>query len=247
MNSHAGIIIPCYNEEHRLRKDALWPLLDRADVRLVLVDDGSTDGTKPVLRTLADQAPERIDVLPLTANRGKAEAVRAGLRHALHGGADIVGYADADMATPAGELIRLLDTLHTTGASAVLGSRVAVLGADIERKHTRHYLGRVFATCASLVLRAPVYDTQCGAKFFRRTTYLEAALDAPFRSRWAFDVELIGRIMARAGGYRAAGIMEVPLRHWRDVQGSKIKPTQMLKAGLDLATIAWELERLRKR
>lgn len=243
----AWFVIPCYNEESRLRAEAIEPLLSRPAVHVLLVDDGSRDGTRALLCSIADRTPERVHVLALPENRGKAEAVRAGLLHALAQGADIVGYADADMATPAEELLRLLDVLKTSQARVVLGSRVALLGAEIQRRSSRHYLGRVFATFASLILRAPVYDTQCGAKVFRRTAELENALAEPFRSRWAFDVELIGRLMVQAGDYRAAGIIEEPLRRWIDVDGSKIRPANMIKTGAELAAIAVDLDRLRRR
>lgn len=247
MSQHVSIVIPCYNEAGRLREDSLLPLLDRPDMRLVLVDDGSTDATESVLRELEARHAGRVQVLVLPDNVGKAEAVRQGLLHALAQGAGIVGYADADMATPAEELMRLLDVLEQGSARCVIGARVTLLGTDIRRKHSRHYFGRVFATFASLTLDAPVYDTQCGAKLFRRTPDLQAALAMPFRSRWAFDVELLGRLMVSAGDYRTAGIVEVPLRRWIDIKGSKITPSQMVKAGLDLATIAWDLRRLRRR
>ena len=242
------ITIPCYNEQHRLDEARLLSLLDDPDVRLILVDDGSSDGTEERLRAIQRQAPRRVEVLALPANQGKAEAVRQGLRHALGSGAAMVGFADADLSTPPDELLRLAAVLRAAPeVHAVLGSRVAVLGADIRRKHTRHYMGRVFATFASIILRAPIYDTQCGAKLFRRTADLEAALERPFQSRWAFDVELLGRLMVRAGGYQNAGIIEVPLRRWADVSGSKMHPTHMIKAGLDLAGIALEIARLRRR
>jgi glycosyltransferase involved in cell wall biosynthesis len=245
-NADVVIVIPCYNEERRLPEAELARLLRRPGVRVLLVDDGSTDGTLARLRELERRYPGGIEALALPQNRGKAEAVRAGLGHALAGGADVVAYADADMATPAGEVVRLVEVLLASGANAVLGSRVALLGADIQRKHSRHYLGRVFATVASAVLRAPVYDTQCGAKVFRGTEALAQALATPFHSRWAFDVELIGRLAARAGGVRAAGIIEEPLRRWLDVDGSKIRPLHMVRAGLDLAIIEWHLRALRR-
>jgi glycosyltransferase involved in cell wall biosynthesis len=241
------MVIPCYNEERRLPEIELVRLIERPGVRLLLVDDGSTDDTLTVLRDLARRHPGRIEVMALPGNRGKAEAVRAGLGSALVSGAEVIGYADADMATPASEILRLLDVLLASGASTVLGARIAFLGADIQRRRGRHYLGRMFATLASAVLRGAVYDTQCGAKVFRASAALEAALAEPFHSRWAFDVELIGRLAAQAGGLEAAGIIEEPLRRWGDIEGSKIRPLQMLRAGLDLAAIEWHLRALRRR
>ncbi|MDQ1419024.1 MAG: hypothetical protein QOJ52_986, partial [Acidimicrobiaceae bacterium] len=77
----------------------------------------------------------------------------------------------------------------------MLGSRIARLGSTIERTARRHLLGRVFATAASVALGCQVYDTQCGAKVFRVTPALTVALQRPFRSAWAFDVELQSRLL----------------------------------------------------
>jgi dolichyl-phosphate beta-glucosyltransferase len=243
----AVIIIPCYNEEERLQDASILSLLQDPGGRLLLVDDGSSDDTEARLRGLQHRAPGRIEVLVLPANCGKAEAVRAGMQHAVASGAELVGFADADLATPPEEILRLVATLRAAPeVKAVLGSRVAVLGADIRRKRMRHYLGRVFAAFASMILRAPVYDTQCGAKVFRRTVAFESAIARPFRSRWAFDIELLGRLIVHATDYRMAGIIEMPLRRWEDVSGSKMRLTHMLKACLDLAGIALELSRLRR-
>lgn len=232
-----ALAIPCFNEAARLPRDSVRRLVADSAFDLVLVDDGSSDDTRAVLEALRAEAPERIAVLGLAENRGKAEAVRQALLSILDR-AEIVGYADADFATPPEELIRLARLIGESGADAVLGSRVAVMGAHIERNPVRHYLGRVFATGASLALRRPVYDTQCGAKFIRVGEPLRAALARPFRSRWAFDVELLGRMWAADPDCR---IVEEPLRCWIDVAGSKVRPTAMLRAGLDLLFIARDL------
>jgi len=248
--SGTTLVIPCYNEAARLDQVALRAFVDgRPDVNLLLVNDGSTDATEACLRALAAERPGRIDVLSLPANAGKAEAVRQGLRAALAGGATTVGYFDADLSTPTGEMARLLDVLAARGAEVVMGARVALLGVDIRRQAARHYLGRVFASVASLVFKTRVYDTQCGAKLFRRSPALEAALEAPFLSRWAFDVELLGRLLAGTPdtpGLSTSDVVEVPLRAWKDVPGSKLNPTAMVGALGDLARIRLALARRRR-
>ncbi len=244
--SSTVIVVPCYNEQHRLVPASLDRLLDAPRVRLLLVDDGSTDGTASLLRELSAGAPTRVETLVLAVNGGKGEAIRTGLRHALERGADVVGYVDADFSTPPEEVLRLVAMLDVLPASVVLGSRVRLLGRDIRRRPGRHYLGRVFATVASVALGIPVYDTQCGAKLLRRTPALEAALEAPFSSRWAFDVELIGRLLRPTGGVHGLSLedfVEVPLERWYDVKGSKLTIGQMARAGLDLTRIAIHLRR----
>ena len=246
----ATLVIPCYNEQQRLDTAAVLAMTDgRPGLRLVLVDDGSKDGTLAMLNGLAGERPGRIGVLAISPNGGKAEAVRKGLCAALEGPVGAVGYLDADFSTPPAEALRLLEVLDQRGAAAALGSRVALLGSDIHRSAARHYLGRLFASLASLTLAARVYDTQCGAKVFRRSASLEAALREPFLSRWAFDVELLGRLLAGTSdvaGISAEDVVEVPLRTWRDVPGSKLKPTAMVGALKDLALIGADLSRRRR-
>jgi glycosyltransferase involved in cell wall biosynthesis len=243
--SATTIVVPCFNEEARLDADGFAVLAEHPDVRVLFVDDGSRDGTRALLERLAARWPRGAAVLALDENRGKAEAVRQGLRHALAGGAELVGYLDADLATPAVEMLRLRDAILASGAQAVLGARVALLGRDIQRSAARHYLGRVFATAASVVLRLPVYDTQCGAKLFRASPRLDAALAEPFHSRWSFDIELIGRLVPPNG--EPVGIVEVPLESWHDVGGSTLRLPQMVKSGLEIGRIGLELARWRRR
>jgi len=233
-----AIVIPCFDEAARLPLGEISDLAERVDV--VLVDDGSTDGTGALLARLARDV-EGARALALARNHGKAEAVRAGLAAALRDGARVVGYADADFATSAEELLRLLDVLLARAdVDAVLGSRVARLGADIERRPARHLGGRVFATLASWTLGVPVYDTQCGAKWLRRTPALDAALARPFDSRWAFDVELLGRLLGRLGegpAVPASRMLEVPLDAWRDAGGSKLGLGGQLRGAVEVAAL----------
>jgi glycosyltransferase involved in cell wall biosynthesis len=215
---------------------------------VLFVNDGSTDETGSALAQLAD-ASESTSILELSVNSGKAEAVRQGLLVAIARGAPIVGYYDADLATPPDELLRLLSVLEKESElSAVFGARVARLGSHIERSSTRHYAGRVFASIASVALGVTVYDTQCGAKVFRVTPALTAALAEPFRSSWGFDVLLCHRLLAGTDcvtGLPLESFREVPLDSWRAVEGSKLRLSSATMALVDVVAIG--LARLRSR
>jgi dolichyl-phosphate beta-glucosyltransferase len=129
---------------------------------------------------------DQISVLPLALNRGKAEAVRLGMIEALARGGQSSGlrrrrYGDAGE-RGGFELVHTLE--ESPELAVVMGSRIARAGAQIERKASHHYFGRLFSTLASLVLAQPFYDTQCGAKVFRASRALSDAVASPFSSRW---------------------------------------------------------------
>jgi dolichyl-phosphate beta-glucosyltransferase len=243
------VVVPCFNEGRRLRADGFRDLFRAHRFRVLFVDDGSTDDTLAVLDSICAGHTSRAGVLRLPRNVGKAEAVRRGLLAALDQGSSIVGFLDADLATPASEMVRLCETLSQAGAEVALGARVALLGSRVERSALRHYLGRVFATAASMILKLKVYDTQCGAKAFRATPLLSAVLGSPLHARWAFDVELIGRLLAGAGGVPGlpvSAFLEMPLRTWTDVAGSKLRPSHFPMLGVELLRIFFALRRFRR-
>ena len=245
------LVVPCFDEAARLDAAAFGRLATAARGRVLFVDDGSTDATAAVAAGIVAGAPDTFELLVLPRNVGKGEAVRQGLLAVLARGADIVGYCDADLATPPAEMARLVDVLRAEPSlHVVLGSRVAMLGTRIGRAAARHYTGRVFATAASLAVGMVVYDTQCGAKALRAGPALDAALATPFGSRWAFDVALLGRL--RYGARDAPGLpeeafREVPLTTWIDQGGSKLRPLAAIRAGLDLVRVAVEVRRPRVR
>lgn len=246
MNTAMVVVIPAWNEARRLDAGAFHDFLAATpDARLLFVDDGSTDATRTLVEAVRDAAtPGRVEVLALVTNQGKAEAVRAGLLHALHSAPTLVGFADADLSAPLGELRALqLELERHPDAWAVLGSRVKLLGRHVERSAARHYLGRVFATAASVALDLPVYDTQCGMKLFRDTPALRDALDRPFLSRWIFDVELIARLATHAGADVGSRLREVPLEHWEERGSSRISVGAFLRAPIELWRIRWMHQR----
>ena len=237
------VVVPCYNEEARLDTERFLAFVQTFPVaRFLFVDDGSSDGTARVLGELCRAAPEAFSFFSLERNQGKAEAVRRGMVAAMEGGAELVGFWDADLAAPLEAVPIFRAELESNPwMHLVMGSRVQMLGRRIERTPLRHYLGRVFATVVSLMLGLRVYDTQCGAKLFRATPEVRSVFAEPFRTRWLFDVEILARLLCRMAPEEidpdAPRVHEVPLRRWRDVSGSKLRPHHMLRTPLDLLTI----------
>lgn len=237
-----SLVVPCYNEADRLDADAFLQFLTtHPGVQLVLVDDGSVDRTGEMLERIRAAAPAAVTIIR-QPNRGKGEAVRAGILAGIAQGAPLVGFFDADLSTP---LRAIDDFLAILGArpdiELVLGSRVMLMGRDVKRKTYRHYLGRVFATAVSLALDLPVYDTQCGAKMLRANGATATLFAEPFRSRWFFDVELIARYLrlpvAPGEPSRRDRIYELVVPAWHDKPGSKLRWYDFVRAAVDVGYI----------
>lgn len=249
MTDETIIIVPCYNEAARLNVAAYDEFLaGGGGVSLLFVNDGSSDNTAQVLERLRAAHASQVSVLGLGTNVGKAEAVRRGVKLALRRSPALVGYWDADLATPLDAIHDFRDVLvRRPDLELVMGSRVALLGRQIRRSWKRHLLGRAFATTASIVLKLPVYDTQCGAKLFRVTRRTAALFDRSFRTRWIFDVELLARMLTRPDLVDESRVQNVvyefPLLQWEDVEGSRLKSHDFFTAAADLAAIYWQYMR----
>src|SRR5262245_62090770 len=236
------LVVPCYNEEQRLDVAAFRSFaLPGQEIEFLFVNDGSRDGTLRLLESMRDSDPRRFSVLSLEKNSGKAEAVRRGVVAALERNPDYTGFWDADLATPLSELRGFVDVFASRPEiQMVLGARVRLLGRDISRHASRHYIGRVGATLISQTLRLAVYDTQCGAKLFRTSDALRTVFAKPFLSRWIFDVEILARFLEMWGRDTVArAVYEYPVMEWRDVKGSKVKSRDFLRALRDL----WRIRR----
>jgi dolichyl-phosphate beta-glucosyltransferase len=210
------LIIPCYNEENRLEPHKF--LSQDKNLYFLFVNDGSSDNTLGKLEKIAS---ERMFILDLKRNVGKGEAIRQGMLYAqtMDIYSQIVwgGYWDADLSTPLSELYKFMQlySLKDKNIDAVWGSRIHKLGSNIKRSHKRHMLGRLFATAISLVFHVKSYDSQCGAKIFKKQV-VEKIFSQPFISKWIFDVELLLRMDKHT-------IIEHPLENWQDIEGSKIR------------------------
>jgi glycosyltransferase involved in cell wall biosynthesis len=211
------IVIPAYNEERRLPAtlETVRAYLDgRAFdfAELVVVDDGSRDGTAALVEqaTVADAG---IRLVRNPGNRGKGYAVRHGLQEAR---GEWVLFTDADLSTPIADLERLEQAVESAGAAGAIGSR-ALDRALVGRRQSafREFSGRCFNLAMRMVTGLPYRDTQCGFKLLRA----DAARAVAGRQRiegFGFDVEIL--FIARKLGFK---VLEVPVR-WFNAEGTKV-------------------------
>jgi dolichyl-phosphate beta-glucosyltransferase len=229
------IVIPAYNEEQRLppaltRVRAYCDASTRySSVEILIVDDGSRDGTAALVESVAAQDP-RVRLLRNPGNRGKGYSVRHGMLEARN---EWVLFSDADLSAPVEELDKLLDSALQGGAQVAIGSRAldrSLIG--VHQGHIRELAGIVLNRVMRLVTGLPFADTQCGFKLFRRDAarliFARQQLDG-----FTFDVEDL--FIARLLNIPA---VEVPVR-WNNVEGTKVGVMVGPQFFLDLILIHW--------
>ncbi len=232
------IVIPCYNESKKLNVEEYSKFLrSHPNVTICFVNDGSTDQTLEILQDIRSVSPEKVAVISLEKNKGKATAVRTGILHCLKNtDCPITGYLDADLAVSLDEYTSLASYLQN-GICFCFGSRILKIGSEINRKRSRFLIGRVMATIISLTLDLKVYDTQCGCKLFTRKA-AGKLFAAPFISRWLFDVEIFFRVLHLYGKEKAlCKMMEIPVVKWVDKGDSKVKASHLFRIMTDLVLI----------
>ena len=229
-----SVIVPAYNEQARLEPTLsayVAYFRQRAhSFELIVVDDGSVDGTTELVERVAAQANE-IRLIRLAENRGKGFAVRSGVVNAR---GELILFADADGATPPDQFERLHRAV-AAGADVAIGSRVVrTAGVAVRARLHRRIIGRVFHALVRLCGVQDIADTQCGFKLFRGP--VAHALFSRMRTAgFSFDVEVL--MMARLCGFTIA---EVPVS-WTHQAGSRIN------LATDSIRMAWELAVIRAR
>lgn len=212
MGINLSLVIPAFNEADRLSSglQLLMEGISPDDTEILVIDDGSTDGTAEVARRALDSWPQH-SVVSLAHNRGKGAAVRTGVVRAR---GDVIAYIDADMATDPQDLKSLLVALE--GNHVVVGSR-AHPGSVVHREVHRRVMNRTFGMVVASMTQLPYMDTQCGFKAFRgpvaKLLFHGSRLD-----RFAFDVEVLD--LAARLDLR----MEEVAVHWTDIPGSHVRP-----------------------
>jgi len=217
-----ALVVPVFNEAQRF-DPAYWrEIASAAKARVHFIDDGSSDGSGELLDEMSKEDVFTVTHLPV--NQGKANAVRVGLMDALVSNPDLpVGFIDADrvfIPDDVAHLRSLLDRDDLLGFEGFFSSRVALSGRKIQRRASRHYVGRAIATVLSTAYAPMPYDSQSGLKLFRPSEVLLECLQAPFATRWFFEMELLVRWRRATGA--PMRVWEEPVNSWFDAPGSKI-------------------------
>lgn len=228
-----GIAVPCFNESSRINVSYFEALASSENINLLFVNDGSTDNTLEILKSMSKN--RNISILNLTSNLGKAEACRLGMKK-LHelGHSERIGFLDADGAFSVGDVIRcerLSGSIFSefSHVSSFWTSRVPLSGRTIHRSQVRNIFGRLLAQFIRLFIRGLPWDSQSGFKIFQVNEDLLSSLDSPFRTRWLFDIELFLRLK-----HSKRIVWEEPVQSWKDVSGSKIGIRSYKRIVLDL-------------
>jgi dolichyl-phosphate beta-glucosyltransferase len=229
-----SIVIPAYNEERRLPStlDVVLAWLDATpyrDAEVLVVDDGSADGTAAVVERRAPEEP-RLRLVRNPGNCGKGYAIRHGM---LEAKGDWILFSDADLSAPIGELPKLLTAAQEQGAAIAIGSRAldrSLIG--VHQSQWREMSGIVFNRLMRLITGLPFADTQCGFKLFRRDA---ARRVFPLQRLDGFSFDVEDLFVARTLGIPT---IEVPVR-WNNVEGTKVGLMQGIASFLDLLRIRW--------
>ncbi len=199
----ALVIIPTYNERVNLPV-LLQGLMQHAQVRVLVVDDQSPDGTGDVAESLAREHPGRIDILHRTTNRGFGRSYIDGMRRALEEPVDLICQMDADLSHDPAQLPDILAAAER--ADLVIGSRYVPGGQIVNWPLKRHLLSRFANTYIRTVTRMSAHDCTSGYRCWRRAALASLPLDRFFSDGYSFLVEML--FVAHRRGCRIA---EVPI------------------------------------
>lgn len=241
-----GIVIPCYNESSRLDLNTFIEFAKRNKGSvLCFVNDGSADMTRATLASIKNLVHDNVYICEVSENAGKANAVRKGSMMLFNETeADTIGFLDADLSTGFDEYQELINALeYDPQKSIVFGSRnMKSSDATIERNPVRKLLSNIIRLLIFLIIRVKIYDSQCGAKVFKRSL-IPQIYNQGFYSRWLFDVEIILRLRKRLGKEGFMRIfLEKPLKNWIHMDGSKLNFKDSMMIPLNLSKIWAEYE-----
>ncbi|MCU0521878.1 MAG: polyprenol monophosphomannose synthase [Anaerolineae bacterium] len=219
------VIVPTYNERENLESLVARLLALPVAVGVIVVDDGSPDGTGEIADRLAAEHPGRIHVIHRAGKLGLGTAYVAGFHHAIAESADFAITMDADFSHPPEKIPELLAKAET-GYDLVIGSRYVPGGKAVECTLPRQVLSWGANTFARVLLDLKAHDTTAGFRCYRREVLESIALDQIFSSGYSFLMEML--YLVQRAGWRVG---EVPIVFHNRQQGvSKISRNEVYKA-----------------
>ena len=239
-NNCIGVVIPCYNEETRLLSDEFKTFVySNLGYHLCFVNDGSKDNTLEVLKKLQLGHEDHISIYDCEKNGGKAEAVRLGMLHlAKQDQFNYIGFLDADLSTDFTDFTDLVSVISESEYKIVSGSRMARMGADINKESSRAIISKMINYIIRKTIGMNFNDTQCGAKVMTKDV-VEKTFQTKFLTKWLFDVEIFMRMKAIYGDNETKGMVsEMPLKRWIHVDGSKLSFKDSAKIVFQIGQIA---------
>ncbi|REJ78885.1 MAG: glycosyltransferase family 2 protein [Acidobacteria bacterium] len=237
MNRTLSIIVPAYNEQRRLgaslAKISEYVSASQPGAEVIVVDDGSSDGTADVARDAFAEYPD-VDskVIRYDENRGKGFAVRTGFEAAK---GHVALFSDADLSTPISETPKLVDPIFNDTYDVTLGSRAldrSLIG--VHQPWRREQGGKVFNLLVRTLTGLPFWDTQCGFKAFNMVKF-RPLLEKMTIDRFGFDVEFL-----YAAYHNELRLKEIPVR-WDHCEGTKVSIFR------DSTRMVGEVREIRKR
>jgi glycosyltransferase involved in cell wall biosynthesis len=237
------MVVPCFNEEKRIKLNYWNDLTDIPNVRWIFVNDGSTDGTKNVLYKITNAT-----IIDINKNVGKAESIRKGITETYKknsGESFWVGYLDADSAFEIEDIRKVIELVYSKSSAydSYWGSRVALAGRKITRNNFRHILSRILITIFGYKMRDLPYDPQTGFKIFKFNNQQMEIFEKRFETKWFVDLEILIRYQVLEK--QIMKIWEEPVNTWKDVDGSNIRGFELITVVKDLIKILRIIRKMR--
>jgi dolichyl-phosphate beta-glucosyltransferase len=209
------LIIPIYNEENRFSFSDFEILLSQDDLSLLVIDDGSSDFLPEILEKSYHQSTN-LQILRLTRNVGKAEAIRQGFLYAIDNKGDFIGVLDGDFSYSAHEFLRFFSYIKSTNFDVLSGVRTLSNSKQLLLSF-RLWQGISFRYFINIIFLSYFRDIQCGLKIFRSDSILKSSVEKAFENPWLYDLEILLRNKANIHIYG-----ELRVDSWQHKLSSKL-------------------------
>lgn len=241
MTTSYVLVIPVYNEAKRAPKDFYSRLNSLPLSKIIFIDDGSSDNSKDIISSYI--APD-LEFMWLSneSNIGKAESIRKAMAHLCTDSKNVIITADADGAIAVediGIIIAKHSTIYKGNSLVISAARVRLAGNSVKRTPLRQWIGRIIATVINIISEIDMYDPQSPLKLYDvESDLLKSALEASFKTRWFYEMELIlrfGPIEDHAPIH--LDLIEFPIEKFTEVPGSNLKKRHIMQVLRELSYI----------